>query len=75
MMHPESAHREVSIDQNCTLPAEACEILLSFRDDQFFFSGNDKAITQPGALDLFSGKCGVARAMVKAGAPWVLTFD
>ncbi|CAE7512666.1 unnamed protein product [Symbiodinium sp. KB8] len=29
----------------------------------------------PGGLDLFSGVGGVARALVRHGCPWVLTFD
>ena len=37
--------------------------------------GDAPDLTKPGAIDFFSGCRGVAKAMVNAGAPWVLTFD
>jgi len=51
------------------------ELLREFPLSQFFFAGDEPDLTLPGALDLFSGCCGVAKAMIKNGAPWVLTFD
>lgn len=50
------------------------DYMKKFNKDQFFCSG-EIDFSQPGALDLFSGSFGVARQMIKAGAPWVLTFD
>ena len=54
------------------LPQEAITILCSFSSSQFFYQ---RCFDVPGALDLFSGRCGVAKAMIRLGAPWVLTFD
>ena len=34
-----------------------------------------EALTYPGYLDLYSGSRGVAHALSRLGAPWVLTFD
>ena len=31
--------------------------------------------TQPGSLDLFSGRYGVAKNTVRAGFPWVLIYE
>ena len=57
-----------------SLPQEALDILCSFPESQFFHRGPLR-FSSPGGLDLFSGRCGVAREMVVLGAPWVLTFD
>jgi hypothetical protein len=46
-----------------------------FDDQQFFFNKDFEKFSEPGALDLFSGNYGVAKQMIRAGAPWVLTFD
>ena len=46
-----------------------------FDDKQFFFNKDFEKFSEPGALDLFSGNYGVAKQMIRAGAPWVLTFD
>ena len=55
---------------------EVKDVLLSFSKDQFIFGeGHSWPPSQPGFLDLFSGKKGFARACVKFGCPWVLTFD
>ncbi len=56
------------------LSEEAISILRSFSPSQFFTKG-PLCFDVPGALDLFSGRCGVAKAMIRLGAPWVLTFD
>ena len=52
------------------------EILISFGKEQFIF-GDDHSWPPctPGLLDLYSGKKGYARAVVKLGAPWVLVVD
>ena len=54
---------------------EAIAILDSFSRSQFFFSGVPGEFLEPGGIDLFSGRRGVARQMISFGAPWVLTFD
>ena len=60
-----------------TLCAEAVEILMTFNENQIFrFRPKEsKGFTEPGGLDLFSGCCGVAKQMILAGAPWVVTFE
>ncbi len=54
---------------------DGLEVLMSFPLSQFVHAGERPNFSRPGAIDLFSGCRGVARAMVAAGAPWVLTFD
>ena len=49
------------------------KLLESFPLSQFVYEGRRPDFSKPGAIDLFSGCRGVAKAM--AGAPWVLTFD
>lgn len=52
------------------------QILASFGKENFLFSaGKQWPPSEPGFLDLYSGKKGFARAAVKLGAPWVLTVD
>eukprot|EP00438_Fugacium_kawagutii_P026020 Skav225717 [mRNA] locus=scaffold164:107677:112050:+ [translate_table: standard] len=46
-----------------------------FARKQFFFRKDVKSCKEPGGLDLFSGNFGVAKMMIKHGAPWVLTFE
>eukprot|EP00435_Cladocopium_sp_Y103_P038687 s964_g10.t1 len=58
-----------------SLSAEAREFLLSFPRAQFFFAEGVVDCLEPGGLDLFSGNYGVAKQMLKYGAPWVLTFE
>lgn len=58
-----------------TLCAEAVEILKSFNENQVFRPKDSKGFAEPGGLDLFSGCCGVAKQMILAGAPWVVTFE
>ena len=55
--------------------AATLDIVKSFENAQFFYEGDAPDFSKPGGLDLFSGNCGVAREMVRAGCPWVLTFD
>ena len=54
---------------------DVVELLRSFPLSQFEFEGDLPDFSKPGAIDLFSGCRGVAKSMVKFGAPWVLTFD
>ena len=52
------------------------DILLSFSKEQFVFSDASSWPPQePGFVDLFSGKKGFAKACVRHGCPWVLTFE
>ena len=57
------------------LCAEAISILESFPKSQFLVSDPACGFSAPGGIDLFSGKRGVARAMLSFGAPWILTVD
>jgi len=63
-----------SSDGSC-LGAEALAILHSFPLQQFVFAAGVSNFLEPGALDLYSGKGGVARALAEGGCPWVLTFE
>ena len=54
---------------------EALQILRTFHVSQFFAKTKPFIVREPGALDLYSGKFGVARQLVACGAPWVLTFE
>jgi len=65
-----SEHRSAS-----TLCAEALAILESFSDKQIFRAKGVVGFPSPGALDLYSGRAGIARELVKVGCPWVLCFD
>ena len=57
------------------LCAEAVELLEKMDVRQFYFARGVRSFTQAGALDLYSGKAGVARALVRLGCPWVLSFE
>ena len=59
----------------CPFGDAALDVLRSFKKSQFVVKEGEPDFTKAGALDLFSGRCGVARQMVKLGVPWVLTFD
>ncbi|CAE7507505.1 unnamed protein product [Symbiodinium necroappetens] len=48
---------------------------LGFPLRQFLLPSSAPDFGAPGCLDLFSGSGGLARALVRCGAPWVLTFD
>eukprot|EP00435_Cladocopium_sp_Y103_P006259 s533_g2.t1 len=54
---------------------ECLRILISLPRKQFFFKKGAQSFQEAGALDLFSGNCGVARQMVRLGCPWVLSFE
>ena len=54
---------------------EAKDLLRSFPKRQYLFGKNFNGFSCPGAVDLFSGSFGVAKQMIKWGAPFVLTFE
>lgn len=55
---------------------EAISILQSFSDKQFVWpEGSSRKFDSAGALDLYSGRAGVAKKLVKLGCPFVLTFE
>ena len=55
---------------------EAVAILASFNENQVWWPKNSsKKFLAPGALDLFTGRGGVARALLRFGAPFVVTFE
>lgn len=75
---PPAAEPSQSSDdwKSCSLLCEeAITILESFSKTQFFFSGVPGEFLEPGGIDLFSGRRGVARQMISFGAPWVMTVD
>ena len=56
--------------------ARVREILNSFDRRQFLFHPKSKGvISTKGGLDLYTGQGGVARAMIRKGAPWILSFE
>ena len=58
------------------LPAEAVRILETFSCEQVLFKkGTAWQFLHPGALDLYTGRGGVARALLRGGCPWVVTFE
>ncbi|CAE7368485.1 unnamed protein product [Symbiodinium necroappetens] len=57
------------------LPSVVRGRLEHFPRRQFVCKGPWPDLSRPGGLDLFSGVGGVARALVRHGCPWVLTFD
>ena len=65
---------ELDHEASSLVPA-AIEILMSYPRKQFYFSKDFAGFNQPGALDLYSGRGGVAKALVKGGCPWVLSFE
>eukprot|EP00439_Symbiodinium_sp_Y106_P018012 s7219_g2.t1 len=48
---------------------------LGFPLRQFLLPCSRPRLRETGCLDLFSGSAGLARALLRWGAPWVLTFD
>lgn len=71
-----SADVETPKDFHCALNPEAVLILQSFSDEQVWWPhGSPKTFLVPGALDLFTGKGGVAKALLRSGAPFVVTFE
>lgn len=71
----EKSSRDGAEMKDCQLSKEAVDVLESFPKDQFFFREGVLFFREPGALDLYSGKYGVAKQMIAHGAPWVLTFE
>ena len=57
------------------LSDEVVAALYSFNKNQYFFEPFFTHFDRPGALDLFSGSFGVAKHLVRCGAPFVLTFE
>ncbi|CAE7490951.1 unnamed protein product [Symbiodinium necroappetens] len=79
---PEPLHAEVFRVRATPLAPEhdggSCCLRLggfSFPLRQFKFGGLAPDLGEPGYLDLFAGAGGVGSALVKLGAPWVLSFD
>ena len=75
-----AAHDDCVVRSEATVEAEslheeALAILRSFDRAQFFSTEKPLVLRAPGALDLYSGKFGVARQLARLGAPWVLTFE
>ena len=53
-----------------------CEDLSRVPLDQFITAdGSSPDLSVPGALDLYSGSFGVARELLRHGAPWVLCYE
>eukprot|EP00435_Cladocopium_sp_Y103_P027124 s2178_g6.t1 len=69
------------VSSSLSCPAEATtlarriELLRSIPRKQFYPQKGELDFSAVGALDLFSGSCGVAKQLVKMGAPWVLTYE
>lgn len=60
----------VTFHSSCGFNDEVKNVLLSMEANQFFFANDERIIDGPGALDLFSGCCGVAlKALVTLGCP------
>ena len=63
-------------DDVSSLSEEAIAILRTFSEEQVWWpQGSSKQFLAPGALDLFTGRGGVARALLRSGAPFVVTFE
>ena len=58
-----------------SLSKKALEILRSFSKRQVIFAEGVDDFLVPGALDLYSGRMGVAKCMARCGCPWIVTFD
>lgn len=68
-------HFEEKPGRTSALSKRALESLRSLPRRQFFFKDGVADFMEPGCLDLFSGRFGVAKQLVKHGAPWVLTYE
>ena len=66
--------KEVFFTVSTELSQAMCDILNSFRPEQFII-GKGFDGSRPGALDLYSGHCGVAKQLASGGCPWILTFE
>ena len=54
----------------------ALQLLNGFSKKQFYFHPKSGGrISVKGGLDLYTGRGGVARAMIRKGAPWILSFE
>ena len=71
----ETAALQNEVGRLSKLCPEAVELLSCFPRRQFYFREGVFDFFEAGCLDLFSGKFGVARQLVRCGAPWVLTFE
>ena len=58
-----------------SVPREAQRMLEVFSPAQVFSPSSRPDFTRQGVLDLFSGRCGVARQLIRMSAPWVVTFE
>ena len=77
-----SAPLDTTQDRNVSCGGDAgrqrpkvAELLESLPKSQFFCKGSVPDFTKKGALDLFSGRYGVAKKLLEHGAPWVLTYE
>ena len=71
-----SAVREKSDEAGSSLLCrEAVEILNTFGRQQVSFGEGVTGFDRPGVIDLYSGRGGVGRALLRSGAPWVLSFE
>ena len=58
------------------LAPAAVDILSSFSPEQVWWpTGSKKRFDKPGALDLFTGRGGVARMLLRFNCPFVVTFE
>lgn len=74
LVHPEIAQRadaSMKTERPCDYEPEAYAILQSFDLSQFVFAGEKPDLSRPGALDLFSGRAGVAKQLIKQQVPEV----
>ena len=69
------AFGDAASHQSSILSSEAVKLLESLPRSQFFLPADFDGFRVPGGLDLFSGRCGVAKQMLSMGAPWVLCYD
>eukprot|EP00435_Cladocopium_sp_Y103_P024002 s4132_g5.t2 len=82
-LHRPPADRALRPDRPCgggegecgVLCEEAVAILKTFDARQVLFGDGISEFRHPGALDLYSGRGGVARALSKSRCPWVVTFE
>ena len=73
--HALAAVSEASPDGQSGLNSAAADLLKTFPLRQFLLPKGFKGFDRPGALDLFSGSFGTAKALIRHGAPWVLCFE
>ena len=56
-----------------SIPCE--DSAFGLRAKQFMFKGKRANFEERGALDLYAGSKGIAKALIELGAPWVATFE